>query len=196
MNLEYRIMNKSELKKSIGSQDGATLVEFMIALSIFVIFVVVAIGGFIQALTNQRLVLKLAAATDNMSLTIEQIMREIRVANNFRVTDSNQLNFDRLIDVNGVSTNKTVTYSWDQIKKAIIRKVSDIGGGNEISDQMTADNIEVSYFNVSDRLYQNPGPCRITMVFGITAVDKGLSITNYIQTTASSRIFTSGCTSN
>ena len=165
----------------------------MVAMSIFLIFVVVAIGGFIQALTNQRLVLKLAAATDNMSLTIEQIMREIRVANNFSVGDGTQLQFDRLIDENGVTANKTVTYTWNQANNSITRTVSDINGGNSTSAQMTATNVEISYFNMSDSLYRSPGPCRITMVFGVTAVDRGLSITNFIQTTASSRIFTTQC---
>jgi len=188
-------MKITDILKIKKGQQGTTLVEFMIALSIFIIFVVVAIGGFIQALTNQRLVLKLTAATDNMSLTLEQITREIRVANNFIIANnSTQLQFDRYIDVNGELTNKTVTYSWDQDKHAMIRNVRDVGGGgNEESGQMTADNVEITYFNVLANLYKTPGPCRVTMVLGVTAVDRGLTITNYIQTTASSRIFTDIC---
>ena len=191
-------MKITDILKIKKGQQGTTLVEFMIALSIFIIFVVVAIGGFIQALTNQRLVLKLTAATDNMSLTLEQIMREIRVANNFLVDNGTQLQFDRYIDVNGMSVNKTVTYLWDQDKFAMIRKVrnaSDVSGGvSEVSEQMTADNVDITYFNVLANLYKKPvGPCRITMVLGVTAVDRCLKITNYIQTTASSRIFTDTC---
>jgi Tfp pilus assembly protein PilW len=173
---------------------ATTLVEFMVALSIFVIFVVVAIGGFIQALNNQRLILKLAAATDNMSLTLEQIMREIRVANNFYATGGNQLRFDRLIDDGVNTTNKTVTYLWDKTNYDILRTVSDINGGNLVSAKMTADNVKISYFNVSaNKSVASFGPCRITMVIGVTARDQGLTITNYIQTTASSRIFTDTC---
>jgi len=184
-------------------QQGSTLVELLIALSIFAIFITIAIGGFLQSLTNQRLVLKLISATDNMSLTIEQIMREMRVGTSF-MTLTDGIRFDRPdSDDLGMTVMRRVTYTkeqspWDSTKFAIKREVQDlddngIPSGPPISDYITSNNVNVAYFNTTAQAEYTPGPCRINMVFGVKAEDKKVSITNYIQTTVSSRIFSDIC---
>lgn len=177
---EQRNVNKKE--------EGSTLIELLIALSIFAIFVVVAIGGFIQSLSNQRLVLKLMSATDNMSLTVEQMMREMRVGTNF-FSVGNAVQFERPDQEDGVAVQKLVVYTWDQDAQAIRRTVSNLDGSDQISEIVTAENVEVSHFNVDSLRENDPGPYRTTLSLGVSATDKGRTITNYIQTTISSRVF-------
>lgn len=169
-------------------QEGSTLIELLIALSIFSIFVVVAIGGFIQSLSNQRLVLKLMSATDNMSLTLEQMMREMRVGYHFFST-GDAVQFERPDQENGITVEKLVTYSWDSDAQNIRRIVSNLDGSNQISEVVTAQDVEVSHFDVVSTRENDPGPYRTTLSLGVSATDKGRTVTNYIQTTVSSRVF-------
>jgi hypothetical protein len=164
-----------------------------VALSIFAIFITVAIGGFIQALANQRIVLKLSAATDNMSLTLEQMMREMRVGTNFETgTDDQLIQFDHYDDNGNL---EKLQYYLDSSKKALIRKLATTVPEKTTEKAITADNVEVSYFKATTLAGNLPGsgPCRIGMTFGVTASDRGVSITNYIQTTVSSRVFSDTC---
>jgi prepilin-type N-terminal cleavage/methylation domain-containing protein len=194
-------MNGKESKKIMSGQSGQTLVELMVAMSIFAIFITVAIGGFIQSLANQRLVLKLISATDNMSLTLEQMMREMRVGTNF-IAITNGVQFDWPDTEAGLPVMRRITYQQAQAPWGLAiertKATLDSSGnivGMPVSEFITADNVGVSYFNVANSLAHNPGPgpCRINMTLGITATDKNISITNYIQSTVSSRIFTSTC---
>ncbi len=174
------------------SQDGQSLVEMLIAMSIFVIFIVIAVGGFLQAMANQRIVLKLSAATDNMSFTLEQMMREMRVGSNFSVSpDGSKISFNGY-DENG--NQEDIDYALNSLTGAVDRTFSipnPVVGSivNPTTAPMTADNVTVSYFNVIKSQPHNPGPTLINIVVGITASDRGVSITNYIQTSVSSRVF-------
>ena len=182
-------------KIKYGSEEGTTLVEMLVALSIFAIFLTVAIGGFIQALANQRLVLKLVSATDNMSMVLEQMMREMRVGTNF-YAGTNRIQFDWPDTEAGATVMRRLIYSMDGTAISRTIQTLDNNGnltGNPATDLITANNVTVSYFNVADLAIRLPGPCRVTMTIGITAIDKGVSITNYIQSTISSRIFSSTC---
>ena len=168
---------------------GTTLVELLVAMSIFVIFVTVAVGGFIQAIANQRVVLKLNAATENMSLTLEQMMREMRVGTNFS-TNGQTIQFSHY-DNNG--NPETIRYylapaPWDGSQQAIMETITD-SNGISVSNPITADNVNVSYLKMDVSNLHTPGPSRIGITLGITASDRGISITNYIQTTVSSRVF-------
>jgi prepilin-type N-terminal cleavage/methylation domain-containing protein len=178
-------MNEDKTKNSLKNQSGTTLVEFLVAMSIFAIFIAIAVGGFVQALANQRIILKLNAATDNMSLALEQMMREMRVGTNFYVGNYSQsIGFD---GYDSYGNPITIDYSWDG-SETISRTV--ISEGGEISTApFTADNVTVSYFKADVSSKKSGGPSRIGLTIGITASDRGVSITNYIQTTVSSRVF-------
>lgn len=188
---KYEKMKKIVQTTNYKLQDttGTTLVELLVAMSIFVIFVTVAVGGFIQAIANQRVVLKLNAATENMSLTLEQMMREMRVGTNFS-TNGQTIQFSHY-DSNG--NPETIEYylapaPWDATQQAIMETITD-NNGISTSNPITADNVNVSYFKTSVTTLHTPGPSRIGITLGITASDRGISVTNYIQTTVSSRAF-------
>jgi type II secretory pathway component PulJ len=176
---------------------GSTLVELLISMSLFVILVSVAMGGFIQTLSNQRLVLKLMASTDNMSLTLEQIMREVRVSTEFEPESgqSSVVQFKRFEETFGGSAEFLIAYEYDENQGAIFRTKTrlDAGGspipGQEVRERITANDVEVTNFSVIAFRSAPGAPVRLTILVGISATDKGRTVTNNIQTTVSSRLF-------
>jgi len=174
-------------------QRGTTLVELLVALGIFSIFISLAIGGFIQSLASQRVLLKLMAATDNMSFALEQMTREIRVGSQFIVgAQGDTIEFIRPADISeGESGNTRVRYVWNQGAERLERELTSVESGTVLAPQqaVTADNVAVSYFHVEAQQQKIPGPWRVTMTSGITAQDKRMQITNYIQASINSRGF-------
>ncbi len=184
----------NNLKEKIQQREGTTLVEMLIALSIFVIFIAVAVGGFLQALSNQRVALKLMAATDNLSLTLEQMNREMRVGTEFIVGSNNSLiEFQRSDGEADNSGGKQILVRYSLENNRIIRFARALGNENDPGEvgPITADNVSVDYFSVNVIHNNNPGPYLVNVVLGISAQDKNLKVTNYIQSTISSRLFSS-----
>ena len=58
---------------------GFTLIELMVAVSLFAIIVGIAVGGFANALHTQHEVTLLLAVQSNATLAFEQMAREIRM---------------------------------------------------------------------------------------------------------------------
>lgn len=159
-------------------REGFTIVELLVAITLFSIAVSVAIGGFVRALRTQRQLVALIAANSNASLAIEQMAREIRTGTDFVCIGGSigcsELKFN---NANGES----VTYR--ELNGGLERAVS-----NNFS-QVTASNVEIRY--LSFILFgSNQYPPRITVNIGVGGKNSELQnmVTN-IQTTISSRGF-------
>jgi len=68
---------------------GFTLVELIVAFGIFSTIIAIAAGSFVRSLRMQRVSLQLMAVNDNMAITLEQMMREMRTGYHFCTNDSN-----------------------------------------------------------------------------------------------------------
>lgn len=160
--------------KTLKSNNGITLIELLVGLGIFAIFIAVTIGTFVQSLSNQRIALKLMAANDNASLALEQIAREVRTGNNFS-GGQNTLNF--------TNANKSQV-SYTLCNSAICKDGKPITAGEDAG-------VGVESFSASPQCPSGPnGPCRVKMEITVSAKDKGKSVaTNEIKTTVSSRVF-------
>ena len=64
-------------------EKGFTLVELFVSMTIFVILISMAVGIFVITLRSQRAAVALMEVNDNASLTLEQMMREMRTGSNF-----------------------------------------------------------------------------------------------------------------
>ncbi|HXF44001.1 MAG TPA: type II secretion system protein [Candidatus Paceibacterota bacterium] len=64
-------------------QAGFTLIELIVAMSVFIIAITIAVGGFVRALRTQRMANQMLSVNSNASLAIEQMAREIRTGYNF-----------------------------------------------------------------------------------------------------------------
>src|SRR6185295_7895950 len=76
LNSKFYILDSSR-------RGGFTLVELLVAITLFSIAISIAIGGFVRALHTERQLIALIAANSNASLAIEQIAREIRTGTGF-----------------------------------------------------------------------------------------------------------------
>lgn len=65
------------------SRSGVTLIEFIVAFGIFAILITLAGGSFIRSMRVQRVTLQLMSVNDNMGVTLEQMMREMRTGYHF-----------------------------------------------------------------------------------------------------------------
>ena len=75
------------------SKNGFTVIELIVAMTIFVVLMSIAAGGLIHLLKSQRVVAGLMEANDSASLSLEQMAREIRTGYNFCLTESKKLQF-------------------------------------------------------------------------------------------------------
>lgn len=123
------------------SRSGVTLIEFIVAFGIFSMLITLASGSFIRSMRVQRVALQLMSVNDNMGITLEQMMREMRTGYHF-CTATNGMDFeggtpaDILAQCNGLASgadsseiqfvnasNETVRYRWvdQKLQKGVSR---------------------------------------------------------------------------
>ena len=151
---------------------GFTIIELMVAVTIFVVVVSISSSIFINSLRTQRQVLALMASNDNASLTIEQLAREMRTGSQFQINGRG----DRLQFFNAVGQPVVYELSGQQIMRN--------------SQAVTAGNVSIKYllFNLMGETPEDGVSTRVTINLGVGAVGKNLEdfVTN-IQTTVAVR---------
>lgn len=60
------------------AKKGFTLIEMLVTVSLFLIIITIAVGGFTNAIRTQRQVSSIISAESNVSITLEEMAREIR----------------------------------------------------------------------------------------------------------------------
>lgn len=156
----------------MSKKSGFTLIELLIAVTIFVIVISIASGVFVQSLRTQRQVVGLMAANDNASLTLEQMVREIRTGVEFRINGQG----DRLEFINA---------RWE----AVVYELQN-GSVFKNNNPITADNVKVKYllFNLMGEVPENGQSTRVTINMGVSATGKNIEgYINNLQTTVAAR---------
>lgn len=171
-----------------GGKRGFTIVELLVAIAIFSTVISIAAGGFVTALKTQRQTAALIAANSNVSLIIEQMMREIRTGYDFCQNNQSCLeDGDDMLSFTKADGQK-VTYCL--ANSAIYR--GDVVGVCDTANfqKITADNVFVrslKFLVKGGALDDNLQP-RVTIALGISANEPGVSASVvYLQTTVSSR---------
>jgi four helix bundle protein len=162
----------------LNSKNGFTMVELLVAMSLFIIFVVISSGSFIRALRIQRAIVALIAANDNASLSIEQMAREIRTGTDFSSANSN------LTFTNAKSIQ--VTYQLNSETMTIER-----GEDGSNFKPITATNVKINKLNFYLRGHQagDGFPPRITVVLNAAPnIPTIQNISTNFQTTVSARL--------
>ncbi len=153
---------------------GFTLIEVLVATSLFVVIIGIAVGIFVNSLRSENTIVALMAANDNASLTLEQMAREIRFSSQFSLSDDrNSLSFTE----KGVGR---VVYKFDPDGQFVERN----------GERLTARNVIVDYL-IFELRGQNAGDSEATRVnirLGVKAIDKTFTdSTTDLQTTVVSR---------
>ena len=162
---------------------GFTVIELMVAMSMFLILIGVATGTFLETLKMQRIITQLAAANDNATQAVEQIGREIRTGYSFQQSTADTLEFVNYKD-------ETVLYKLESSDK--VKCSQDTGpvgcllrsnnGGNTWS-AITAPEVRVKRFTPTV-IGADTLP-RVTLIISI-AGPRNIDVN--LQTTVSTRV--------
>ncbi|MDP3052943.1 MAG: prepilin-type N-terminal cleavage/methylation domain-containing protein [bacterium] len=180
LNIKHKIRKTRETLHAPCSMlhgKGFTIVELLVAMSLFTIFIVIASGSFVRALRTQRAIVSLIAANDNASLSIEQIAREIRTGTGFSLS-ANDLNFINAYNIN-------VTYRLNTQTNAIER-----GEEGTNFKPITATNVKINSlnFHLLGQLAGDGYPPRITVSLSVSPnIPTIQNISTSFQTTVSAR---------
>jgi len=158
-------------------KNGFTMVELLVAMSLFVIFIVIASGSFVRALRTQRAIVALIAANNNASLSIEQMAREIRTGSSFSLS-GNDLVFANAYNI-------TITYRLNAQANTIERSEA----GNDFKP-ITAANVKINSLNfyLRGQLAGDGYPPRITVSLSVSPnIPTIRNISTNFQTTVSAR---------
>ena len=173
----------------VGGNDlGFTLIEIIISLSVFIIVVTIAVGGFVGALRSQRQGAALISPNNNVSLALEQMTREIRTGRNFcDPLYSPPCSFDALKFYNALG--ELVTYKKNTgVGDFIERGVFD--GSTDVFERITGIGAFVwsLEFHLKGEDPADDLPTRVTITIGVSAKERGISEgVIRLQTTISSR---------
>ena len=183
---------------------GFTLIELLVAIALFSVITAIAVGGFTNALHVQRQISGLIGAQSNVSLTLEQMAREIRTGYLFchdidgnpqctcrdggscggippkQTENTVNLNF-----YNGVGSN--VVYS---LQNGALMKLDPSLGAS--AQPITGNNVVVKYliFTLSGNTEGDNWTPRITISLGVAPNSSDPGIANSVldlQTTISAR---------
>lgn len=158
-------------------KSGFTIVELLVAMSLFLILVAVATGTFIQTLKTQRVITELTAANDNATQTMEQMAREIRTGLGFADSTENLLKFTNY-------RNESVSYKL--IGNSISKCTGDCSNDADFRP-ITAPEVKVERlkFIISGKELTDNFPTRVTIALTVTG-PKDIKVN--LQTTVSARI--------
>jgi len=163
--------------RKLKSLTGFTIVELLVAMSLFLILVAVATGTFIQTLRTQRVITELTAANDNATQNIEQIAREIRTGFNFVDSTDNILKFVNY---------RSEQVSYKLINNSVTRCVGSCVSDNEFKPT-TAPEVKVERlkFIISGKELTDEFPTRVTIILTVLG-PKNIRVN--LETTVTSRV--------
>lgn len=167
------------IAKKLKFVAGFTMIELLVAMTLFSILMGIAAASFVKAIRTQRAIVALMAVNDNASLTLEQMTREMRTGYNFSISAGN----DAIQFVN--ANNEIVSYRLHEgeIQRGVNSPISDVPSYEEI----TADNVSVAKLHFE--LLSGQTRPRITIAMSVTSQNNYLTgLKTNIQTTVSSRI--------
>jgi len=200
---------------------GVSLIELMVAVSVFIILITIAIGSFIQSMKTQRITLALISANDSMNLSVEQMAREIRTGYLFctrhvgaaTTTDlgcGNLADFSgdyeiQFVNADGIFVRYRLNSGTFALEKGVFDSVC-LGGilnpDGFCYRPITADNVKIAKFVVELRhadTEPNPYPPRVTLIMIVTSKEpdvEPLNIFTDIETSISPRCGQNGCPSD
>jgi len=175
---------------NIKNNKGFTIIELMVAASVFLIIVALSMGVFIQTLRTQRTLTAVTAANESASQVLEQITRGARTGYNF-VLSPDYKNANTLSFISANENNKTVTYSWGPCiaaaKNGVTNNCIKKNDGTTTSDITPPDtNIEKLKFWSSGVDPADSAPPRITILMTVGTRDT-VNIETNLETTVSAR---------
>ena len=156
-------MNNALVKKYFFKNFGFTIVELLVATSLFIVVVTIASSLIIAATKTQRVILNFAGITQNASLVLEGMARELRNTSSSLVSQSsvNDIRF-KVYNPNG--NVDVIVYTTDTCPTCNgLRSVQrQVNGGNQVfitGDQANVTRLEFYCIDDSWNGSFPPLPC-------------------------------------
>jgi prepilin-type N-terminal cleavage/methylation domain-containing protein len=177
------LKNSKNLKKKIFSDKGFTMVELIVAMSVFIVLLTVAVGAFVKIMRTQRGLVDRMAVNSNTGLVLEQIIREIRTGYFFCGDGTSACNINSASSIKFINhEGKSISYS---LSGGAITQT--IGGDSVV---LTAADVLIKdlNFQVTQANGSICNPWRITVKMKIASRDSETERDVKIQSTVSSRV--------
>lgn len=194
---KFKIKSKGLLCETKRS-GGFTLVEMLIAVSLFIVVVTISIGAILSVFDANRKAQSSKTVVDNLNLAIENMVRTVRFGSNYHCGSDGSLTSAKNCDSNveGITggapflavqfEGNTVVYRWKGTINDPI-EVSYDGGSNYTN--ITSPEVKIEYlrFRVFNTAADNEQPYVIAVIKGYSG-SKPTAQTNFtIQTMMSQR---------
>lgn len=171
--------SNSSIKRDLHS--GFTLVELMVAMTVFLILVSLSTAIFIQTLRTQQEITGITGDNESASEVLEQISRDVRTGTNFAIPDQHTLTF-----MSTQENNEVVGY------KLVGNSIARCLGGQ--CQQGTYNAMTPQSVNIADMSFVGmnltSGVPRITITIAVTTpTSTQPQVDTYLQTTVSARNF-------
>lgn len=168
-----------KMKKNISQKYAFTIVELLVAMSIFMIVIVLVVGIFIQGLRSQRILNHLMAINDNTALVIEQAAREMRTGYGFSQQAPNSMDF---INFRGQPTSYSFNLETGSISRNNVVLTT--------PEALITDAGFILSQNDSDADPDNNicNPWRVSIFMSVHSIDPEIQQVSRIQTTVTSRV--------
>jgi len=82
----------SNTKKKLSSQAGFTLIEMMVAVSLFAIVMTISVGALLSLVDANRKAQALQSVMNNLNVTLDGMVRNIRMGITYHCDDANETN--------------------------------------------------------------------------------------------------------
>lgn len=170
-----------------SGQKGFTLIEVMVAVSIFAIVITVGIGSLMTVNAGYRQAQLQRKAIDNVAFAMETMAREIRVGGQYTLAssptaasdiDSGSDNIFSFVSIDG----DDVTYALDTVADAITVTI-----GNTTSE-LTSPNVEITSLEfVLEEVYSSAKQPYVTIYIAARATRSNQETDILLQTSVSQR---------
>lgn len=176
------------------STSGFSLVELLVAMSVFVVVISIVVGVFIQGLRSQRIVNNLIMINSNASLILEQMAREIRAGKDFELNLSSPglCSGENQSDSISFLRKKPLATEYAPVKYALGTLREIVRYENGASSTLTSiPDVQIKnlcFFMDHDQVNPDPSPWRITISMRVGTLNSELVNRDVnIQTTVTSR---------
>ncbi len=159
---------------------GFTLIEMIIAVSIFTVVVFVAVGALMSITDANRKVNTIRTTIDNLNFAMESMSRDIRTGTDYESeNDGKKIKFTN-------QKGEEVQYRWNDSLKSIQVKVDSVPGGfkNITSPKIT---VESMRFYVAGTSVGNGQPRVLIVIKGTAGLKDDTKTQFSLQTTISQR---------
>lgn len=143
------------------SQKGFTLIEIIVAVSIFVVVMVIAIGAVLNAVDANRKAQNINVIVNNLNLAVESMVRDLRTGNDYNPCDISLSDSHRCVEFTDKDGNQNVSYFITENGGSLVLTKGNTPNG---AGAITSEEVTISDFGLTFKGLGNvDGPQRILL---------------------------------